>query len=52
MLFPKGALYLIVCKSNEWALRIENTEKQNNSKVNAAQPNPQDLTQLFLIEQI
>lgn len=52
MQFPRGMLYLIVCKSNEQALRIDNIEKHDNSRVSSEVPNSQNLTQLFFIERI
>lgn len=48
--FPKGTLYTIVCKANEEALRIENIEKQENSRITSEVHNPQELTQLWFIE--
>lgn len=52
MQFPRGALYLIINKSNEWALKIDDTANQHNSRIDSAAPNPQDLTQLFFVEQV
>lgn len=34
------------------ALRIQNLEKHDNSRIDCAVPNPQDLTELFFIERI
>jgi hypothetical protein len=52
MQFPRGTLYLIICKANEHALKIESVDKHDNSRVNSTHPNPQDITQLFFIERI
>jgi hypothetical protein len=50
--FPRGTLYLIINKGNEQALKVQDTASHHHSRIDSAAPNPQDLTQLFFVEQV
>lgn len=52
--FPKGNYYMIICKSGDQALRIQENDpsKYEKSRVVGTQPNPSDNGQLFMIEKI
>lgn len=52
--FPKGNIYMIVCKAGDRALRIaeNNPDDFEKSRIVSADPNPQDLGQLFMVENV
>lgn len=50
--FPKGALYLIVNKANEQALKVQDLTHHHGSRIDSAPRNPQELSQLFFVEQV
>jgi hypothetical protein len=52
--FPSGAVYNIVCKSGENALRIQETDpsKFENSRVIGTKQNGNDDAQLFQVERV
>lgn len=54
MSFPLGTTYLIICAANDGreAIRIQTTnpEEFRNARVIGAEPNPNDLAQLFMVE--
>lgn len=50
--FPKGQTYLIINKANNRALKIDNLNKHEDSRVSSDNPNPQDITQLFFVERM
>ncbi len=45
-----ATLCMIICKGSELALRIDNVKDYRNSKVTEAPPNPEDTSQLWLID--
>lgn len=51
--FVKGRCYMIVCKEGDHALRIAQSEAKNflGSRVDYDKPNPNDIRQLFMVEQ-
>lgn len=52
--FPRGNYYQIICKAGDQALKAQETEpgKFDKSRVVSAQPNPQDNSQIFMIEKV
>ena len=54
MAFPVGTPFLIICAADNGshALRIETTnpEEFEKARVTSAQPNPSDMTQLWMID--
>ena len=54
MNFPQGCMYLLVCKAGDRALRIaENDPKEfEKTRVISAEPNHQDLGQLWMVENV
>ena len=52
MLFPKGAMNLIICKANEYALTIEQPHNPKNSRIIGCKAEPEDSSQLWFIDQI
>lgn len=41
---------MIICKGNELALRADNIKEFKNSSISGASPNPQDISQLWLVD--
>jgi hypothetical protein len=54
MNFPRGNYYHLMCRVNDECLRIQETEpsKREKSRVVSAAPNPEDNTQLWMIEKV
>lgn len=52
--FPRGNLYQIVCADGNQALKLQATDPQHyeKSRIVGAQPNVNDLGQLFMIEKV
>lgn len=52
--FPRGAIYHIICKSGDFALKIQEADPANykGSRVCGVPLNPQDDSQLFMIEKV
>ena len=49
--FPIGQLYLIVTKNN-YALKIDDPNKHDKSRISTSLANPQDVNQLFFVEKV
>ena len=50
--FPHGAVYQIICKAGEYALKINcgDPNEADGSRITGVQPNQGDVCQLWMIE--
>lgn len=54
MAFPKGHYYVIICKANDVALKIQETDpsKFEKSRIVQTPPNPQDNGQVWMVDKV
>lgn len=52
--FPRGNYYQIICKAGDAALKIQESDpsKYEKSRIVSDKPNPQDNSQVFMIEKV